>query len=111
MTTLQVHFTLQYGVDYVIDQDWHLEQPVTRPWCSPLESAFKRLLEMQALSQHDKPGGYLTAELGLVVLVATELRLKAGRSKQVKFNSELDCYDFLEPHTRWCHQLELVLAR
>ena len=111
MAAMQVHFTLQYGLDQLLDQDWQLEQPVNKPWLSPVESALKRLLEVQALSQHAKPGGYFQSELETVSHYVTILREEAGRASQINVNYELGCSSFLEPHMRWCQQLAPILAR
>ena len=113
MTAMQMHFTIRYGLNDASMQDWQLEQPVTQPWCSPIESAWKRLLEVQALVHHQKPGGYNIYDLKIVAAWVNALRHKGGHPRELELvviNKEIVPH-YLGPHMKWLHQLKPVLAR
>ena len=113
MTALQMHFTMQYGLDDMSGQDWQLYQPVTQPCCSPMESAFKRFLHLQALVHHQKPGGYTVCDLETVALFVAALRFKAGRPGKLEtvLISKDEVPRYLAPHVEWYQKLKPVLAR
>ena len=110
MTDLQAHFTLQYGIDNATDQHWELEQPVKRALHTPIQSAWKRLADLQALTQHPKPGGHTGTELALRLRVSVKLMEEVSYGSLVKLLSS-DIPAFIQAHLKWAEELAPVLAR
>ena len=62
---LTLFFMTQYGLSHIIAAAWQRQFPSALPGLTPYHSRYSRLIDMQAPSQHPKPGGWSCEEWGL----------------------------------------------
>ena len=103
---LQLFFMRQYGLSHVTAAAWQRQFPPALPGLTPCHTAYSRLIDMQAPSQHPKPGGWSCEEWGLC-----GHSLLPSESKQQEMLSSRWMY--IGHHfTQWCRkEVEPVLAR